>query len=350
MFGLSLVFAAGASAHEPGDAGGVAVIAPSAQSVECDDGRPAACGKGQSLTIRGEALSKTDRVTMLGGKGRRDDRPATIVFREDHSLVIRVPKSARSGPVRVVTRLGAVRTPRVRIGPGRIRAVEVGSDALFLGSGRSMPFEFDPADGDVVELLRLSDSSVVRSWPAAADAAGKGTILWNGELEGRDAPAGRYGFRVYKSGGTVGALAKQFSVLDHMFPIRGRHDLGQGPVNGFGGGRGHQGQDMFASCGTRLVAARGGVVIKSTFHSRAGNYVVIRRPDGQSYAYMHMRKRALVREGEEVLTGQPIGEVGETGRASGCHLHFELWTSPGWYLGGKPIDPLPLLRQWDAWS
>ncbi len=34
----------------------------------------------------------------------------------------------------------------------------------------------------------------------------------------------------------------------------------------------------------------------------------------------------------------------QTGRASTCHLHFELWTAPGWYEGGKPIDPLPLLK------
>jgi murein DD-endopeptidase MepM/ murein hydrolase activator NlpD len=42
--------------------------------------------------------------------------------------------------------------------------------------------------------------------------------------------------------------------------------------------------------------------------------------------------------------------VGDTGRASGCHLHFEEWTAPGWYAGGKPFDPLPDLRAWDAQS
>lgn len=64
---------------------------------------------------------------------------------------------------------------------------------------------------------------------------------------------------------------------------------------------------------------------------------------------LHMKAPALVRVGQTVRTGDPIGLVGETGRASGCHLHFELWTSPGWYAGGSPIDPLPTLRRWDAY-
>ena len=67
---------------------------------------------------------------------------------------------------------------------------------------------------------------------------------------------------------------------------------------------------------------------------------------GTDYSYMHLRDVALVKTGDRVRTGQPIGFVGATGRASGCHLHFEIWTAPGWYSGGSPIDPLPTLRSW----
>jgi murein DD-endopeptidase MepM/ murein hydrolase activator NlpD len=133
---------------------------------------------------------------------------------------------------------------------------------------------------------------------------------------------------------------------EFAFPIRGAHDLGQSAANNFGGGRGHQGQDMFARCGTPLVAAHAGKVTKAEFDGRAGNYVVITDASGQSYVYMHMGAPATVEQRSQVVAGQQVGEVGQTGRASGCHLHFELWTSPGWYMGGRAVDPLPELRRW----
>jgi len=129
--------------------------------------------------------------------------------------------------------------------------------------------------------------------------------------------------------------------------VQGTHDFGTS-INRFGGGRGHKGQDIFAACGTPIVAARGGKVTWAEYHARAGNYAVITADDGTSQAYMHMRKPALVERGELVPAGQPIGEIGETGRAQGCHLHFELWTAPGWYRGGKAVDPLADLQRWDA--
>ena len=117
----------------------------------------------------------------------------------------------------------------------------------------------------------------------------------------------------------------------------------------FGGGRGHQGQDVFADCGTPLVAAEGGKVVMQAFQSRAGNYIVI-QVDGadRAEAYMHLVQPALFKEGDTVAAGQQIGNVGETGRADGCHLHFELWIGHWQGVGGAGhvIDPLPTLKSW----
>ena len=71
---------------------------------------------------------------------------------------------------------------------------------------------------------------------------------------------------------------------------------------------------------------------------------------GADFVYMHLREAALVDKGDKVKTGQLIGFVGDTGRADGCHLHFEEWTAPGWYSGGKAFDPLPDLKAWDVQS
>jgi murein DD-endopeptidase MepM/ murein hydrolase activator NlpD len=146
---------------------------------------------------------------------------------------------------------------------------------------------------------------------------------------------------------------RTFTFVGAVFPVRGAHTFGDGAAR-FGAGRAghiHEGQDVMAACGTPLVAARGGTVIMRTYQALAGNYVVIQDPiTGQSNMYAHLREPAIVQRGQRVETGQPIGVVGDTGDASACHLHFELWTSPGWYRGGEPIDPLPTLKRWDRFS
>lgn len=143
-----------------------------------------------------------------------------------------------------------------------------------------------------------------------------------------------------------GSVPAEQVPADGIFPIRGAHDYGTF-VNSFGGGRGHQGQDVLARCGTPLVAALAGTVIQATSQSRAGNYVVVQTAGGASYAYLHMAAAALVEKGDRVRAGQRLGDVGSTGRSSACHLHFEWWTAPGWYRGGKPVDPLPNLKRWE---
>lgn len=132
-----------------------------------------------------------------------------------------------------------------------------------------------------------------------------------------------------------------------VFPVAGRYDFGTG-TNRFGGGRNHKGQDILARCGLRVVAALAGTVSKAAYEGGAGNHVVVEAPDGTSQVYMHMRDRAIVKRGDSVTAGQQLGFVGTTGRSSACHLHFELWTAPGWYRGGTAVDPLAALQRWAA--
>jgi murein DD-endopeptidase MepM/ murein hydrolase activator NlpD len=143
--------------------------------------------------------------------------------------------------------------------------------------------------------------------------------------------------------------AEVLTTGDHVFPVVGKYDFG-GSGADFGSGRAghsHQGHDVFAACGTPLVAARGGRIQARAYHAAAGHYVVI---DGDGtdtdYVYMHLAEPSPFARGDVVATGQRIGSVGDSGNARGCHLHFELWAGPGYYEGGRPFDPLPALKAW----
>ena len=128
-----------------------------------------------------------------------------------------------------------------------------------------------------------------------------------------------------------------------IFPVSGAHTFG----GGFGAarsGHSHQGQDIMAACGTPLVAVSRAKVKFVSFQSLAGNYVVIRNKKlHQDYMYAHLAARASVTKGTVVQPGQQIGIVGQTGDATACHLHFELWAGK-YYRGGHPIDPIPYLQ------
>ncbi|MDQ3934038.1 MAG: M23 family metallopeptidase [Actinomycetota bacterium] len=152
------------------------------------------------------------------------------------------------------------------------------------------------------------------------------------------------------------ASTRSIDVRSHRFPVVGPHTFGaEGSRFGAerdGGRRKHQGQDVSAAEGTPLVAARGGVVVFTGDQpSGAGIYAVIRGAgESRDYVYMHLVEGSLlVRRGQTVRTGQLIGKVGQTGASQGPHLHFEIWQG-AWQGGGSPIDPLPLLQRWDAWS
>jgi murein DD-endopeptidase MepM/ murein hydrolase activator NlpD len=140
---------------------------------------------------------------------------------------------------------------------------------------------------------------------------------------------------------------------EYRFPVGDPHNFG-GPQSRFGAARSghqHQGQDVFAPCRTPLYAAQAGTVKVSSYQaSAAGYYLVIDGSDGTDTVYMQIRKSSWAPVGTPLYPGQQIGRVGESGNASGCHLHFEHWTAPGWYEGGYPYDPLPELLEWDSYS
>jgi len=99
----------------------------------------------------------------------------------------------------------------------------------------------------------------------------------------------------------------------------------------------HTGIDIARPYGTIIRAAAAGRVVYAGWMGGYGRVVVIDHGRGYSTLYAHC-SRLLVRKGQRVSSGQAIGKVGASGRATGSHLHFEVRYK------NKPINPMKVLR------
>mgnify|MGYP006350597499 FL=1 len=100
----------------------------------------------------------------------------------------------------------------------------------------------------------------------------------------------------------------------------------------------HEGVDFSAEVGTPIKASAGGVVVYSDRHPEYGNMIEIDHGDDLISRYAHASKR-LVKLGQVVLQGQKIAEVGNTGRSTGAHLHFEIRHKD------RPLNPSKFLKK-----
>lgn len=133
-----------------------------------------------------------------------------------------------------------------------------------------------------------------------------------------------------------------------VFPVVGPYSYGD-PFGAARAGYNHQGQDVRAAEGTPIVSPLGGTISTVGYQaSAAGYYVVLDASDGHAYFFAHCQKgTTAVASGAVVRAGDPICHVGQTGDATGPHLHFEEWVG-GWRVNSAshPVDPLPQLKAW----
>jgi murein DD-endopeptidase MepM/ murein hydrolase activator NlpD len=102
---------------------------------------------------------------------------------------------------------------------------------------------------------------------------------------------------------------------------------------------GHYAIDIAADYGSTVVAAAGGTVIFAGWKNNGGGYQVwIAHGSGLYTTYNHM-SAITVGRGQSVGRGQQVGRVGQSGNATGPHLHFEVWRGPVWN-GGTRVNPL----------
>ena len=99
----------------------------------------------------------------------------------------------------------------------------------------------------------------------------------------------------------------------------------------------HTGIDFRSPKGSRVYATADGVVKESFYNGGYGNYILIQHGNGYATSFAHLQKR-LVKAGDKVQRGQLIGLVGNTGRSTGTHLHYEIT------LDNKPINPYNFMQ------
>ena len=146
-----------------------------------------------------------------------------------------------------------------------------------------------------------------------------------------------------KSDEAVAVMASVGSRDEITVPVHGRISSEYGyrtnPISGAYAL--HTGVDIAADEGTAIVAAYDGVVRDTGTGTKRGKYVLMEHPDGSETLYCHCSE-ILVGEDEVVMAGEPIALVGETGWATGPHLHFEI------HRNGSTVDPLTVLTQKDG--
>ena len=335
---------------------------------------------GGTVQVSGSGMNRVNVVNFPGDPARIKTEPTSTT---SNSLLVEVPKGATTGRLRVVSSTGSASSPSKTIleigkAPAAQNSPLTISDATTTPSvaykyGAKKPrLDFVVAGGRAKNDLRIdivdSSGSVVASRTRlAAERGTSQRVNWNGKSGGKQARNGKYRFVVRSVDGTAAKLSKRltrarakasrtrssdplgFKLYGYVFPVRASHYYG----DGIGAGRNHQGIDVMAKCGTPLIAARGGTVYYNSYQaSGAGYYLVINLSGtkNQSHVYMHLTKRSRFKVGSRVKTGQRIGFVGTTGRSTACHLHFEHWSSPGWYQGGTYLDPTGPIKRWDRYS
>lgn len=164
-------------------------------------------------------------------------------------------------------------------------------------------------DGDVDEILaynQLSGSSDL--------VVGQTVVVPGGQIQAAPAPAARvaHAAQPTRTSGSVSVSGGLSHPLPGSVRTQGLH--------------GFNAVDFGAPVGTPIRAAAAGEVIvsrNSGWNGGYGNYIVIRHPNGVQTLYAH-NSQNTVGVGEYVRAGQTIGLVGNTGRSTGPHLHFEV--------------------------
>ncbi len=99
----------------------------------------------------------------------------------------------------------------------------------------------------------------------------------------------------------------------------------------------HAGVDFKGKTGDKVHATGDGVVRQAGYNKGLGRFIILSHGNGYESVFAHLKKQ-LVKKGDHVVRGQVIGLLGNTGRSTGSHLHYELRYQ------GRAINPMKYLQ------
>ncbi len=250
----------------------------------------------------------------------------------------------RTMPIRIVQVPGAHRLPAPPAanlrGRAMVAAVAAGG---VVAAGQTLAAPLQPPDPLPVTastLLPVAEAVPAAQAPVnaiggdqlALDPLALGSLDTTAELDVKNlTKAVEIGQELARTAALIDAAradgASQASLVgEEVFvnPAEGRF------TSGFGArwGAVHEGIDIAAPIGTPIYAFTEGVVEEAGPASGYGTWVVLRHPDGTQTVYGHVN-RFFVEVGQRVEAGEEIAEVGNRGRSTGPHLHFEVWGADG---------------------
>ena len=224
---------------------------------------------------------------------------------------------------------------RVERFASKIEAAVKGSDA----SSKDNPAGIGPVDEESwIPESKEIDSVTAPSMHAGvwrspfADSLGKGLNLSLNNLSDRIEDVEE---RVHSAFALQTGKLRMWASLPSIQPANGWVTSEFGDVRGSKrkGSRVHEGIDIAAPRGTPIMAAGGGVVTFAGYYHGYGNMLIVDHGHGITTLYGHCQS-IFVAEGQNVKRGMLVAAVGNTGRSTGPHLHYEV------QVDGVPVNPM----------
>lgn len=176
-----------------------------------------------------------------------------------------------------------------------------------------LPGDFTQQEETAVQTVKLSYKGKGKSVKKTGGASVK---------EKKKAP--EYIFTVKPRIPAAGEISSPFG--ERTNPVTGEYSM-------------HSGIDIAADLGSPVKAAYYGVVDRTGESEISGNYIVMTHSGGIETRYYHCGE-ILVSPGNVIRAGEVIAAVGDTGRSTGPHLHFEI------RLNGEPVNPAPVIEKY----